>query len=58
MPDFGALLVKTVLASILLHLLTEFENSADLPNDGLVPDPRRQALHAIDRHANDGLPRE
>lgn len=46
------------LASILLHMLTEFKNSADLPNEGFVPDPKRPALHAIDRHAKDGLPRE
>jgi len=46
------------LASILLHVLTEFENSADPPNEGLVPEPKQTALQAIDRHANDGLLRE
>jgi hypothetical protein len=46
------------LASILLHLLTEFSNSTDLPNEGLAPIPRRQASPDIDRPANDGVPRE
>jgi len=29
------------LASILLHVLTEFLDSADLSNEGPVPDPKR-----------------
>ncbi len=28
---------------------------ADLSNEGLVPDPKRQTLHPIDRQAKDGL---
>jgi hypothetical protein len=46
------------LAPILLQVLTEFPNSADLPNEGLAPIQKRLALQAIDRQANDGLPRE
>ena len=30
------------LASILLQLLTEFQNSADLPNEGLAPTLKRR----------------
>jgi hypothetical protein len=46
------------MAPFLLMHFSEFVNSTDLPNEGLAPFPRRMAPHAIDRRANDGLPRE
>jgi hypothetical protein len=58
MPISGALTAPGLLAPILLHVLTEFSNSTDLPNEGLAPIPQRQALPDIDRLANDGAPCE